>query len=136
MTVARTNLDALNLKHPLQGVEEVRFFIGGAQTAGNKKTAALVGVAGEIIGVRAHLDTAPTGAAFVVDVNRNGTTIFTTQANRPTIAIGSTDSSTSLPDVTGVAAGDRLSLDVDVVGSSVAGSDLYVTVTVKRATVQ
>jgi hypothetical protein len=31
--------------------------------------------------------TAPTGAAIIVDVHHSGTTIFTTQGNRPTIAI-------------------------------------------------
>ena len=114
----------------------MRFHVAGTQTAGVKKSAALVGFAGEIISVRAHLDTAPTGAAFVIDVNKNGTTLFTTQANRPTIAIAGTESTSTLPDVVSVAAGDRLSIDVDVIGSSVAGSDLYVTVSIKRATVQ
>ena len=100
------------------------------------QAAALVGFAGEIVGVRAHLDTAPTGAAFVIDVNKNGTTLFTAQGARPTIAIAGTESTTTLPAVTSVAAGDRLSIDVDVIGSTVAGSDLYVTVSIKRATVQ
>jgi hypothetical protein len=40
-----------------------------------------------VTGVRASVDTAPTGATLIVDVNLAGTTIFTTQASRPAIAI-------------------------------------------------
>jgi hypothetical protein len=40
-----------------------------------------------VTGVRASVGTAPTGATLIVDVNLAGTTIFTTQASRPAIAI-------------------------------------------------
>jgi hypothetical protein len=36
---------------------------------------------------RIGVGTSPTGAAILVDVLKNGTTIYTTQANRPTVAI-------------------------------------------------
>jgi hypothetical protein len=78
--------------------------------------------------------TAPTGAAILVDVNKNGTTIFTTQGNRPSIAAGGNASSAAVPDVTSLAAGDFLTVDVDQIGSTVAGSDLTVIVTVQRVT--
>jgi hypothetical protein len=113
--------------------ETFHFYIAGAQTTGTKKAAALVDHACTVTGVRAYLDTAPTGATFIVDVNKNGTTLFTSQAARPTIAISANASSTTAPAVTALAAGDRLSIDIDQIGSSVAGSDLYVSVTVKRA---
>lgn len=77
--------------------------------------------------VRLYATTAPTGAAILVDVNKNGTTMFTTQANRPTIAISAnSETATTAPDVTAVAAGDRITIDVDQVGSTVAGADLSV----------
>lgn len=79
--------------------------------------------------VRVHLGTAPTGAAFLVDVNINGTTVFTTQANRPSVAISGTDATSGVAD--GGQAGaknDRVSVDVDQVGSTIAGSDLTVMV--------
>jgi hypothetical protein len=62
-----------------------------------------------------------------VDVNHNGTTIFTTQSNRPTIAASGfyDESGTADGDVT-VAAGEYLTVDVDQVGSTIAGSDLTV----------
>lgn len=115
--------------------ETFHFFLAGAQTTGAKKAAAVIGAAGTITDVRAYLDTAPTGAAFIVDVNKNAVSLFTTQANRPTVAISGNASTTTLPDITTVAAGDRISVDIDQIGSTIAGSDLYVSVTVKRATV-
>lgn len=85
--------------------------------------------AGTIVGVIASVGTAPTGSSVVCDVNKNGTTVFTTQANRPSIAAGTTSTTmTAVPDVTVVAAGDLLSVDIDAVGNSTAGSDLTVVV--------
>lgn len=79
-----------------------------------------------ITNVIASVGTAPTGSSIIVDVNKNGTTIFTTQANRPTITASSFVDLTSLPDVTSVAAGDYLTIDVDQRGSTIAGTDLVV----------
>jgi hypothetical protein len=79
-----------------------------------------------ITNVRASVGTAPTDASLVADVHLNGTTIFTTQGNRPTITTGAYTDLTSAPDVTAIAANDYLTLDVSAVGSSVAGADLMV----------
>lgn len=82
-----------------------------------------------IVKARAMVGTAPTGASLIVDLNKNGTTVFTTQANRPTIAISGNDSGAgTTPDVTSLVAGDYLTADVDQVGSTVAGADLVVLV--------
>jgi hypothetical protein len=116
-----------------QSAETLHWFSAGAQTTGVKKNSVLVPFDGTIVDVRVHADTAPTGATLIVDVNKNGTTLFTTQANRPTIAISGNASTTTPPDVTAVAAGDRLSYDVDQVGSTIAGSDLHVSIGIKRA---
>jgi predicted RNA-binding protein with TRAM domain len=90
-------------------------------------------VAAVIESVASTVGTAPTGAALLVDVNKNGTTIFTTQGNRPSIATSGFASSDAVPDVTAIAAGDYLTVDVDQVGSSVAGSDLCVIVRYRLA---
>jgi hypothetical protein len=85
--------------------------------------------AGTIRSVTTAVTTAPTGATLICDVNVAGTTIFTTQANRPTIAIsGFSDNSAAIEAGT-FAAGDVISVDVDQVGSSVAGANLSVLVT-------
>jgi hypothetical protein len=60
-------------------------------------------------------------------VNKNGSTIFTTQANRPTIVSGAL-TSVSVPDVTTWANGDYLTVDIDQVGSTTPGTDLQVQV--------
>jgi hypothetical protein len=79
--------------------------------------------------VRASVNTAPTGASLIVDVNKNGTTIYTTQANRPTAAIASTTlTPAGAPDVTTFVDGDVLSIDVDQIGSGTAGADLDLTI--------
>ncbi len=85
----------------------------------------------EVVSVRAAVGTAPTGAALLLDVNKDGTTIFTTQANRPTIAISGTETAAggATPDAQAdYAAEQTLSLDIDQIGSSVAGADLTVTI--------
>lgn len=95
--------------------------------------------AATILGARAAVNTAPTGAAVIVDVNRAeaatpGTlvTLFTTQTNRPTIAVDTLTSPETVPDVTFFAAGDHMTVDIDQVGSTVAGSDLSVLVRYRR----
>ena len=81
-----------------------------------------------ILGISAAVGTAPSGASVVVDVNKNGTTIFTTQANRPTIAAGTNTDLTNTPDVTTISANDYLTVDVDQIGSGTAGANLTVTI--------
>lgn len=84
-------------------------------------------VAATVVSVRAAVGTAPTGASVLVDVNKNGTTIFTTQANRPAVAAGQTISAApAVPNVTSMAAGDALTVDIDQIGSGTPGSDLTV----------
>jgi hypothetical protein len=111
--------------------EVFTYFVGGGQTVGTEKQGFLMSQAGTVVDVRAYLTTSPTGSTFIVDLMKNGTTMFTTSANRPTIAISGNASTTTLPDITSVVVGDRLRIDVIQVGSTIAGSNLYVTVTLK-----
>lgn len=82
--------------------------------------------AGTLTNIAAWVQTVPTGAAIRVDVNKNGSTIFTTTGNRPNIAAGTRTDLSSVPDVTSFVAGDYFTVDVDAVGSTIAGSDLVV----------
>ena len=108
------------------------WFIAGNQSVGTNKCTWVIPNDSYIVDVRADAGTAPATTALIVDVNKNGTTVFTTQANRPTIAAAGNASTTVLPDVTAVAAGDRLSFDVDQVGTGTVGADLAVTVTLRN----
>lgn len=77
--------------------------------------------------------TAPTGAAILVDVNVAGTTVFSTQGNRPTIAISATEGNTTTFNTTTIAddGTSYLTVNVDQIGSTVAGADMVVTVWLK-----
>ena len=104
----------------------------GALTAAVNQARATMPAAGQIIDVRASVGVAPTGASAIWDVNKNGTTIFTTQSARPTIPISAFASPVAVPAVKNVAAGDVLVLDCDQIGSTVAGTDGQVAVTVRH----
>lgn len=86
-----------------------------------------------LVSVTAGIATPPTGAALIVDVHRNGTTIFSTQANRPTIAAGANATAAApTPNTTAMAVGDYLTVDIDQVGSTVPGSNLTVQIYYRR----
>lgn len=76
--------------------------------------------------VYASVKTAPTGADLIIDVNKNGTTIFSTQGNRPTIADGTTSGTSGTPDITSLVKNDKLTIDIDQIGSGDPGEDLTV----------
>lgn len=78
--------------------------------------------------VRVSAGTAPTGSALIVDVKKNGTTVFPTTA-KPQVA-ATANTGTAVPDTTAFANGDYLTVDVTQVGSTVAGSNLTVLVSV------
>ncbi len=86
---------------------------------------------GRIISVLAYIRTAPTGASIIFDINKNGTTIYTTQANRPTIAISKNSVAAAVPDVVSLSQDDRLDLDADQVGSGTVGADATVIVNLR-----
>jgi len=85
-----------------------------------------LGVTATISQVYLTATVAPTGAAIIVDVHKNGTTIFTNQAHRPQIADGAHTGFSVTVDDTSWADGDYLSADMDQVGSTYAGEDLTV----------
>lgn len=77
--------------------------------------------------VQCHVGTAPTGQSILVDVNDDGTTVFTTQGNRPTIAAGTNDDTSGAADGgTAIAKDSVITVDVDQIGSGTAGADLTV----------
>ena len=70
----------------------------------------------------------PSGATIIVDIHENGTTIFTTQGDRPAIAIAAFTATSSSIDEPAWDNDNYLTMDVDQIGSGDAGSDLTVTV--------
>lgn len=88
----------------------------------------IVGGTFAIDSVAAMVNTAPTGAAVILDVNRNDVSIYPTPANRPTIAPGSRVAAVGQHVAASLTDGDFLSVDIDQVGSGVAGADLVLMV--------
>lgn len=105
----------------------ISFYVDGTLAVDTKLCSVIAPFAMTITEIRIAVDTAPTGANLIVDVNKNGTTLYTTQGNRPTITAGNTSATATDPDVTAIAVGDKISLDVDQIGSTVAGENLMVT---------
>jgi hypothetical protein len=80
----------------------------------------VVPVKGTIKAVRSTCRVAPS-SNYTFDLNKNGVTLYTTQANRPvrTAAQGTGLVTHTLPDVTSLAAGDVLDADVDTAGTGI-----------------
>jgi hypothetical protein len=73
--------------------------------------------------VRASVGTAPTGADILIDVNKNGSSIL---SGPVTVTAGSNASSIDTPAAAVATSADYFTVDIDQVGSTIAGSDLTV----------
>lgn len=105
------------------------YTIGGTLSAGTD-LAPHVRPSGDFVisSVFIEAKTAPTGSAIIVDVNVNGTTIFSNQANRPQISALALTGTSGNPSTTELSLNDNITIDVDQVGSTNAGADLTVLV--------
>jgi len=84
--------------------------------------------AGTFLGESGYIDTAATGATAIVDVLKNGTTIYST---KPTFAIASATAAAGVLSVTSFAAGDRITFKVTQKGSTEPGEGLRFTLKCK-----
>ena len=85
-----------------------------------------------IVKAYANVKTAPTGAALIFDIKKNGTSIWnSTPADRVEIAAAATSGTETSFDTTALTEGDTLTLDVDQIGSTVAGADATVQIRCK-----
>lgn len=79
-----------------------------------------------ISAIEVAVGTPSDGQSIVLDINKGGSTIYTTQANRPQLNAGIYHISATLPDITTLDQGEYLTVDIDQVGNVVAGADLTV----------
>ena len=84
--------------------------------------------AGTFLGESGYIDTAATGATAIVDILKNGTTIYST---KPTFAIASATAAAGVLSVTSFAAGDRITFKVTQKGSTEPGEGLRFTLKCK-----
>ena len=93
-------------------------------TTGANKSATIVYRGPTLTNIRwdFRVVTAPTGASLIADVNAGGTSLWATnQANRPTITATNTSGTGTAFDDVALADADVLTIDIDQVGSTIAG---------------
>ena len=77
--------------------------------------------------VRANVNTAPSGSTILVDVNKNGSTIFSTRVSIDASEKTSvTAASAFVLSTTSLANDDEITVDIDQIGSSTAGKGLKI----------
>lgn len=84
----------------------------------------------KVVGALAMLNTSPTGAAVILDVLKNGASIYTNTNNRPTIADGGNTSQIPIPqpDINTAVLGDYFQVNILQVGSTTPGADLSIVI--------
>jgi hypothetical protein len=108
-----------------QGLTPV-FSRQGTLTAGAGTQRLYVERAGTVTVARAALGTPPVGSAVVVDINKNGTSILSSPIS---VAAGAY-TATGTISTSAVSIGDYFTVDIDSVGSTSAGANLTVTLTI------
>ena len=90
----------------------------------NKGATITLPVGFTVTGVDLKATTPPAGSSLIVDINENGTSLFST---KPEVDAGSTvdDGNHVISDTT-LSAGSEITVDIDQVGSAFAGSGLTI----------
>lgn len=119
---------------PAHVLAAVSGYSNAAVTANQYLTEYLVLTACQVGGVAAYAATAGSGAGTtVVDVLKNGTSIWTTAANRPTLAAASTgEFASTAPNVSTLIGGDRLAIQVVTVPAVAGHARVSATVILER----
>jgi hypothetical protein len=100
-----------------------------ALTTGTAKLTVRMPYAFTVTAVRASVNTAPTGAAIVVDVNESGVSILSTKLSIDATEKTSTTAATPAVISDASLADDaEITFDIDQVGSTIAGAGLKVTI--------
>ena len=100
--------------------------IDGALATGTDVAAYVAPGVGTIVAVYIRCKNKGSAGSTIVDVHKNGTTIFTTQASRPTLLFNDADgvAKSGTPDVTTVAENDVFTFDID--GVATGAEDLSI----------
>ena len=85
-----------------------------------------------ILSVAAEIGNAPGGQAVIADVNKNGTSIYGTQANRPTFAAASNVATVGTHSTSSLTTGDHITVDIDQIGTGPVGADMVLVVRIQR----
>ncbi len=127
-TIAGKGLKVTLIGYPAAITEAVVFAVGDEDTdltTGTAKLTFRIPYAFTLSEVRASVKTAPTGSVLTVDINKNGTTILSTKitidATEKTSTTAVTPAVISVP---ALADDDEITVDIDTIGSTIAGTGL------------
>jgi hypothetical protein len=105
-----------------------------ALTTGTNKVRFRMPYAATLLSVRANVNTAPTGSTLIVDINEAGTSVLSTKLSIDASETSSTTAATAAVISDSSLADDaEISIDIDQIGSTVAGAGLKVSLFVRRA---
>ena len=105
-----------------------------ALTAGTNKATFRLPYAMTLTGVRANVTTAPTGSTLVVDINKAGTSVLSTKLSIDAAELTSTTAATTAVISDSALADDaKITIDIDQIGSTIAGAGLKVILIGTRA---
>ena len=105
-----------------------------ALTTGTNKVRFRMPYAGTLTAVRATVNTAPTGSTLIVDINEAGSSVLSTKLSIDASETSSTTAATPAVISDSALADDaEISIDIDQIGSTVAGAGLKVALFVTRS---
>lgn len=137
LTVRGVNLTVQIPVNPTDDVTvyPLTFSVPGVQTVGAGTSRFYLPEAATLRAVVLSVGTPPTGQPLIVDVNYDGTSIYTgIPASRPQVNAGANIGHGGAASVTDYAADHYLSVDRDQIGSGAAGAELVVTILLQRRT--
>lgn len=101
--------------------------IAGVSVVGDNQRRFMVDDSFTLATIFIKLLNAPIGASYIVDITKNGVSIFaTTTANRPTISSGGLSATSGVPDTTSFIKGDIIGISILQVGTTSKGANLFV----------
>ena len=105
-----------------------------ALTAGTAKVTFRMPYAMTLTAVRASVTTAPTGSTLIVDINEGGTSVLSTKLSiDATEKTSTTAASAAVISDSALANDAEITIDIDQIGSTIAGAGLKVTLIGTRA---
>jgi hypothetical protein len=103
-------------------------------TTGTAKIKFRMPFAATLLAVRANVNTAPTGSTLIVDINEAGVSVLGTKLSIDATEFTSTTAASAATITDSSLADDaEISIDIDQIGSTVAGAGLKVSLFVRRA---
>jgi pyridoxine 5'-phosphate synthase PdxJ len=104
-----------------------------ALTTGTNQIRFRMPFAATLLAVRANVNTAPTGSTLIVDVNEAGASVLGTKLSIDASELTSTTAASAATITDSSLADDaEISIDIDQIGSTVAGAGLKVSLFVRR----